>query len=135
MIERTNISSGTAWETAYGYSRAVRVGNTVHVAGTTAVDEAGQVVGAGSPYEQARFILAKIEHALQDAGGQICHVVCTRIYATEVEHLLEAGRAHGEVFREVRPVATGVVVKSLIQPDLLVEIEAIALIADSAHIT
>lgn len=128
MTKRNNFSSGTDWERRYGYSRAVRVGNLVYVAGTTAVDEHGVLVGAGSAYEQARFILGKIERALEMAGASLQDVVRTAIYATEVQDLLEAGRAHGEVFQDIRPAATGLVVKNLISPELLVEIEATAIV-------
>ncbi len=128
MTERLNVSSGTKWEAAVGYSRAVRVGNTIEVAGTTAVDENGAVVGADNPYEQSRYILMKIERALVEAGASLRDVIRTRVYVTDIRNWEEIGRAHGEFFRDIRPAATMVEVKALIQPDLLVEIEVSAVI-------
>jgi enamine deaminase RidA (YjgF/YER057c/UK114 family) len=130
MNRRLNISSGTKWEEVVGYSRAVRVGNVVEVAGTTAVDENGQVVGINDPYEQARFVLSKIEKALITAGATIRDVVRTRMFVTDIVHWEEIGRAHGEYFRDIKPVATLVEVKSLISPELLVEIEVSAIITE-----
>ena len=129
MSKRINISSGTKWEDIVGYSRAVRVGNIVEVAGTTAVDENGQVVGAGNSYEQARFALEKIERALQSAGASLNDVVRTRMFVTDIQQWEQIGRAHGEFFREIKPAATMVEVKALISPELLVEIEATAIIS------
>lgn len=128
MTARQNVSSGTKWEEAVGYSRAVRVGNMIEVAGTTAVDETGRVVGPGDSYEQARFILMKIERALNAAGALMKDVVRTRMYVTDIRQWEEIGRAHGEVFHDIRPAATMVEVKALVQPDLLVEIEVSAVI-------
>lgn len=130
MSKRINISSGAKWEEIVGYSRAVRVGNTIEVAGTTAVDENGRVVGAGNPYEQTRYALAKIERALQSAGASLKDVVRTRMFVTDIQQWEQIGRAHGEFFREIKPAATMVEVKALISPDLLVEIEATAIISD-----
>ncbi len=107
-----------------GYSRAVRVGQTIEVAGTTAVDEQGQVVGLNDPYAQTKFILAKIETAIQAAGGSLKDVVRTRMFVTDITQWQEIGRAHGEYFRDIRPAATMVEVRALISPELLVEIEA-----------
>lgn len=129
MTERLNISSGTTWETRVGYSRAVRLGSVIEVAGTTAVDENGQVVGAGDAYQQTRFILAKIERALAAAGAGLADVIRTRMYVTDIARWEAVGRAHGEVFRDIRPAATMVEVSALINPELLVEIEATALLA------
>ena len=127
MSHRYNISSDTHWENRVGYSRAVRMGNIVAVAGTTAVDEKGHVIGSG-PYEQTKFILSKIEKALSDAGADLNDVIRTRLFVTDIRHWEKIGRAHGEVFGEIKPASTMVEVTSLIQPDLLVEIEATAII-------
>ncbi len=129
MSERIKISSGAPWESIVGYSRAVRVGNQIEVAGTTAVDEAGNVVGVGDPAEQTRVILRKIEQALSAAGASLTDVVRTRIFVTDISQWEAIGRAHGEFFADIRPVATMVEVKALISPELLVEIEATALLA------
>jgi len=128
--KRLNISSGTTWEEIVGYSRAVRAGQVIEVAGTTAVDEAGQVVGAGDPYQQARYALSKIEKALRAAGGSLDQVVRTRMFVTDMAHWQEVGRAHGEYFRNIKPVATMVAVKALISPELLVEIEVTAIVTE-----
>lgn len=130
MSKRINISSGAKWEDIVGYSRAVRVGNTIEVAGTTAVDENGQVVGAGNPYEQTNYALGKIERALQSAGASLKDVVRTRIFVTDIRQWEEIGQAHGEFFRKIRPAATMVEVKALISPELLVEIEVTAIISE-----
>ncbi|MDC5698644.1 RidA family protein [Intrasporangium calvum] len=124
---RHQVSSGSAWEQQVGYSRAVRVGNVVHVAGTTAVRD-GSVVGLGDPYVQAKVALEIISAALAEVGASPADVVRTRIYVTDIGSWEEVGRAHGEVFAEVRPAATMVEVAALIDPDLLVEIEAEALV-------
>jgi enamine deaminase RidA (YjgF/YER057c/UK114 family) len=130
MSKRVNISSGAKWEDIVGYSRAVRVGNVIEVAGTTAVDEAGNVIGKDDPYEQMRFALRKIEKALNQAGATLEDVVRTRMFVTDISRWEEVGRAHGEFFREIKPAATMVEVKALINPELLVEIEATAFILD-----
>ena len=130
MKDRTNISSGAKWEDVVGYSRAVRIGNVIEVAGTTSVDENGQVVGLNDPYEQTRFALSKIEKALQAAGAALEDVVRTRMFVTDISHWEEIGRAHGEFFRKIKPAATMVEVKALISPGLLVEIEATAILTD-----
>jgi len=127
-MDRQNVTSGAPWEAVVGYSRAVRVGSTVHVSGTAAVDESGAVAAPGDMYGQTAFILAKIERALGKAGGGLEHVVRTRIYVTDIGRWEEAARAHGEVFREIRPACTMVEVSRLISPELLVEIEADAVI-------
>jgi enamine deaminase RidA (YjgF/YER057c/UK114 family) len=129
MSKRTNISSGTKWENIAGYSRAVRIGEFVEVAGTTAVDESGAVVGINDAYEQTRFILAKIERALAAAGATITDVVRTRMFVTDISQWEEISRAHGEYFREIRPAATMVEVRSLIMPEMLIEIEVTAILA------
>ena len=130
MTRRLNISSGTKWEELVGYSRAVRVGNVVEVAGTTAVDENGEVVGINSPYEQTRFILSKIEKTLITAGAAIKDVVRTRMFVTNITDWEEIGRAHAEYFRDIKPAATMVEVKALINPELLVEMEVSAIITE-----
>ncbi|WP_323099521.1 RidA family protein [Intrasporangium sp. YIM S08009] len=121
------VGSGTAWEASVGYSRAVRVGDHVHVAGTTAVRD-GEVVGVGDAYEQARVALQIVGEALDACGASFADVVRTRLYVTDIRHWEEIGRAHGEVFADVRPAATMVQVSALIDPDLLVEVEAEAVV-------
>ncbi len=128
MTDRTNVSSGSRWEPLVGYSRAVRLGNAVYVAGTTAVGEEGEVVGIGDPYLQTVCILRKIEDALRRAGAGLADVVRTRMFVTDITRWEEIGRAHGEFFGDIRPASTMVEVRRLIDPDLLVEIEADAVI-------
>lgn len=130
MSKRQNISSGAKWEDIVGYSRAVRVGNIVEVAGTTAVDENGKTVGADDPYEQTKFILAKIEKALIAAGAAMKDVVRARMFVTDISRWEEIGRAHGEFFREIKPAASMIEVKGLIGPELLVEIEVTAIVTN-----
>ena len=130
MNKRINISSGAKWEDIVGYSRAVRIGNIIEVAGTTAVDENGQVVGPGDPGEQTKFILSKIEKALTSTGATLKDVVRTRMFVTNIADWEKIGRAHGLYFKDIKPVATMVEVKSLISPELLVEIEATAILLD-----
>ena len=130
MSKRINIGSGAPWEEIVGYSRAVRTGNLIEVAGTAAV-EGDEVIGLNDMYAQTKFILQKIEKAINQAGGQMSDVVRTRIYITDITKWELAGRAHGEFFKDVKPVTSMVEVSRLIRPELLIEIEATA-IADSA---
>ena len=130
-MRRQNISSGAVWEDTICYSRAVRIGNIIEVAGTTATD-GDQVTGKGNAYEQTKFILSKIENALQQAGATINDVVRTRIYVTDISQWEEVGRAHGEVFKNIKPASTMVQVTALINPEHLVEIEATAIL-DTDH--
>lgn len=129
MSKRINISSGAKWEDIVGYSRAVRVGNIVEVAGTTAVDERGEVVGGNDPYVQTKYILQKIEKALSEAGASLNDVTRTRMFVTDISKWEEIGMAHGEFFREIKPAASMIEVKGLINPELLIEIEVTAVIS------
>ena len=128
--KRINISSGTKWEDIVGYSRAVRIGDIVEVAGTTAVDEHGQVVGPGDAGEQTKFILSKIERALTSAGATLKDVVRTRMFVTNIDDWEAIGNVHGLYFKDIKPAATMVEVKSLISPELLVEIEVTAVLPE-----
>ncbi len=126
MMTRTKVFTGSPWEPTVGYCRAIRVGNRIEVAGTTAMRD-GEVVGEGNAYEQARYVLEIIEKALLELGATMSDVIRTRMFVTDISLWEEFGRAHGEFFREVQPVATMVEVQALIDPRLMIEIEVEAL--------
>jgi len=128
MPERLRISTGTPWETAVGYSRAIRVGNTVWTSGTTSTDNDGNLVGPGDPYAQMRQCLLRIQDALVKAGAPQEDVVRIEMFVTDISQWQEIGRAHAEFFRDIRPVTFMVEVKSLIDPAMLVEVMATAVI-------
>ena len=124
MIQRERISSGTKWEPIVGYSRAVKVGNRIYVTGTTATNEAGEIVGQDNAYEQAAQCIRNIENALQRLGATLDHVVRTRMFVTDISRWEEYGRAHGEFFRDIMPATTLIEVSALIDARMLIEIEA-----------
>lgn len=127
-MKRINISSGAKWEDIVGYSRAVKIGNIIEIAGTTSV-EGGKVIGVNDAYLQTKVILQKIERALIETGASLKDVVRTRMFVTDISKWEEVGRAHGEFFRDIKPVTSMVEVKALISPEMLIEIEATAIIS------
>lgn len=130
MATRTNISSGAPYEPIFGYSRAVKVGNQVFVSGSTAIKPDGSVEGVGDAYVQTVAALRTIEKALQQAGASLTHVVRTRMFATNLAHTDAIGKAHAEFFGTIRPAATLVEISRLVHPDMLIEVEADAVISD-----
>jgi enamine deaminase RidA (YjgF/YER057c/UK114 family) len=127
-MQRTNYSSGAKWENIVGYSRAVKVGNTIEVTGTVAVDDNTVLVGGNNAYEQTKFIIGKIEKILKEAGASLKDVVRTRMFVTDIARWEEYGKAHGEFFKDIRPCTSMIEVKGLIAPEYLIEIEATAIV-------
>jgi enamine deaminase RidA (YjgF/YER057c/UK114 family) len=131
VSKRKNHSSGLVWEDVVGYSRAVRINNVIEVSGTVAADEDGLVVGKNDGYQQAMFILQKIEKSLKALGGSLNDVVRTRMFVTDIKRFEEFAKAHGEIFSLIKPCTSMIEIKSLVEPDYLIEIEATAILADA----
>jgi len=129
MSSRVNISSGAVWEDVVGYSRAVRIGNVIEVSGTVAADENGNVIGRDDAYQQTKYILQKIEIALEKAGASLKDVVRTRMFVTDISRFNEFGKAHGEVFADIKPCTAMYEIKGLVAPEYLIEIEATAILS------
>ena len=129
LSDRSNYSSGAPWESIAGYSRAVRIGNIIEVAGTTAVDTEGQVVGAGDISKQTDYIFNKTRNALNDAGSKMSDVIRTRMYLTDINDWETVARVHGDIFSDIKPVSTLVEVSGLIDEELLIEIEVSAVVS------
>ncbi len=129
MDKRIKINTNAKWETQIGYSRAVRAGNIIEVSGTSAIDR-DKIIASGDPYQQTRFIIQKIERAINEAGGSLKDVVRTRIYVTNIKDWEAVGKAHGEFFKDIKPATTMVEVESLIDPNFVVEIEATAILSE-----
>ena len=126
-MQRTNYASGAKWESIVGYSRAVKVGNTIEVTGTAAVDDNGKTVGIGDAYAQAKFAIQKIEKVLKQAGASLKDVVRTRMFVTDISRWEEYGKAHGEFFKDIMPCTSMIEIKGLIDPEYMIEIEATAI--------
>lgn len=129
-MKRTNYSSGAKWEDIVGYSRAVKIGNTIEVTGTVAVDDNSDLVGGNNAYEQTKFILQKIKKVLEKAGGSLKDVVRTRMFVTDISRWEEYGKAHGEFFKDIKPCTSMIEIKGLIAPEYLIEIEATAVTSE-----
>jgi len=127
-MERINFSSGAKWEEIVGYSRAVKMGNTIEITGTVAVDDNDNLVGENNAYEQTKFIIKKIEKVLQRAGASLKDVVRTRMFVTDISRWQEYGKAHGEFFKDIRPCTSMIEIKGLIEPGYMIEIEATAIL-------
>jgi len=132
-MQRKNVSSGTQWELALGYSRVVRLGDSVYVSGTTATDKEGHIVGVANPYAQTIQVIKNIQTALQAVGASLKDVVRTRMYVTDINNWKKVGQAHAEFFKEIRPASTLVEVSRLINPEILVEMEVDAIIVNTSQ--